>query len=44
MNGVEINTELFSGENLDDLDNLDDEIINEEENNDEEIEEEAKDN
>lgn len=42
LNGVKINTELFSGENLDDLDDVDDENIDygDEENND--IEEESK--
>ena len=41
LNGVEINTDLFADENLDDLDNLDDiEEDDNEENN--QIEEEEK--
>lgn len=43
LNGVKINTELFSGENLDDLDGLDDENLDEEANEDG-IEEESKNN
>lgn len=33
LNGVKIDTDLFSGENLDDLDALDDENIEEEDGN-----------
>ena len=52
LNGVKINTDLFSGDNLDDLDALDDELDGldcenlegEEDNKDEGIEEESKQN
>merc|ERR1712032_1074109 len=43
LNGVEINTDLFAGENLDDLDNLDDIDLNDDEE-DNGIQEEEKDN
>lgn len=45
LNGVKINTDLFSNENLDDLDGLDDENLDDiEDNKNEGIEEESKEN